>query len=191
MKSISRQCINVLVAFVVIFVLSIPISVLAEEEEEKDSYVGLDLNVMSLSVGGETYTPLNLRAKMGLVMFPDLIPVLAFEAHFGFSLTEATNTVDGNDIALNVGNYVGFYTRASYEVEDVVNLYGLLGLATAQLQGNTKTIGSDTQSGFSLGLGAGFSLPYDIDGNVEIMQLVSGKNFDIYMLSFGVSYKIM
>ena len=189
-KNISRQYVRLLWLCMALFVVCLPNISMAAEEEEKDTYAGVDLNVIAMDVDGETYMPTNLRAKLGLVMFPDLIPVLSFETHFGFSLTDDTATLDGNDATLWVGNYVGFYARASHEVEDIVNLYGLLGLSSAQLKGDTGPLDHDTASGLSLGVGASFGLPFNLDGNVEIMQLVNGDSFNIFMLSFGVSYKL-
>jgi len=189
-KSICRHWSNLLLVLAVIIVVNTPNIALAAEEEEKDTYAGVDLNVMALNALGKTYTPLNLRAKLGLVMFPDLIPVLSFESHFGFNLTDSVNNVDGQDVTLWVHNYVGAYARASFELQDAINLYGLLGAAVIQLKGDTGPLKKDTESGISLGFGANFGLPFGMDGNVEIMQLVNGSSYDIYMLSIGVSYKL-
>lgn len=153
------------------------------------TYAGVDLNYTNLQALGATYNPINMRAKLGVVLLPDIIPVLAFETQFGFDLTDDTNTINGRDVSLSINYFVGFYARASYDVADFVSIYGLLGMAAAQLDGNTIFLEDDTETGFSFGLGASFTMPLDIDANIEVMQLVNGNAFEIYMASIGASYK--
>ena len=165
-----------------------PKSVLAFEDGTY-TYAGLDVNYINMEAMGVTYNPVNLRGKLGVLMLPDIIPALAFESQFGVDLTEATNTVNGTPVTLKLNYYVGFYARASYDVADFVSIYGLLGMAAAQLEGDTVFLEDDTETGFSFGLGFTFSLPFNIDGGIEVMQLVNGNAFDIYMASLGASYK--
>ena len=157
--------------------------------DDNYTYAGADLNYSNLRALGETYNPINLRGKLGVVLLPDIIPVLAFETQFGFDLTEDTNTINGEEISLSINYYVGFYARLSYDIADFVSVYGLLGMAAAQLDGNTILLQDDTETGFSYGLGFMFGLPFDIDGSIEVMQLVNGDAFEIYMASIGASYK--
>ena len=157
--------------------------------DDNYTYAGADLNYSNMRAFGETFNPINLRAKLGVALLPDTIPVLAFETQFGIDVTEDTNTINGADVSLSINYYVGFYARLSYDIADFVSVYGLLGLAAAQLDGDTLGLQDDTETGFSYGLGFMFGLPFDIDGSIEVMQLVSGDAFDIYMASLGASYK--
>jgi hypothetical protein len=161
-----------------------------EEEGEKDIYAGADISFASLSAKGETFSPITLRGRLGLVVLPDLEPTLSVEAHFGFDVTDDTSKINGNDVTLRLNNYVAAYGRASQQVLEKMSVYGLLGFSAVQLQGNTEAIGDDTATGLSFGVGAMLGLPYDIDGYVEVMQLVNGDAFDIYTFSIGVSYKL-
>ena len=161
----------------------------AYARDDSYTYAGVDLNYSNLSALGATYNPINLRAKLGVVLLPDTIPVLAFETQFGFDLTDDTNTINGNDVSLSINYFVGFYARASYDFADFASIYGLLGMSAAQLEGDTIFLEDDTETGFSFGLGATFAMPFDIDANIEVMQLVNGDAFEIYMASIGASYK--
>lgn len=164
--------------------------VFAAEKEDKDVYAGVDINAMAISVEGESLNTFNMRFKLGLDMFPDLIPMLSLESHFGFDLTEDSATINGTDATLHLNHYIGLYVKASHEIEDVVSFYGLLGFAATQMQGDTAVLKDETVTGLSFGLGAGFAMPWDLEGNVEVMQLVNGDAFDVMMLSFGVRYRM-
>ncbi|WP_455223150.1 outer membrane beta-barrel protein [Kaarinaea lacus] len=161
----------------------------AQEEDGGYTYAGADVNFMNLDALNATYNPINMRAKLGVILLPDLIPVLALETHFGFGLTNDTNTFNGQDIELGVDYYVGIYARASHEVADFVSVYGLLGAAVAQLDGDTLFVKDDTKSSLSYGLGAIFKAPLDIDVSIEVMQLIGSDVYDVYMASLGASYK--
>lgn len=161
-----------------------------EEQGEKDIYGGVDISFANLSAKDETFSPITLRGRLGLVVLPDLEPKLSFEAHFGFDVTDDTARINGNDVTLRLNNYVAAYGRASQQVLEKMSVYGLLGFSAVQLQGNTEAIGDDTATGLSFGVGAMLGLPYDIDGYVEIMQLVNGDAFDIYTFGIGISYKL-
>ncbi len=157
--------------------------------DDSYTYAGLDVNYTNMKALGVTYNPINLRAKLGVLLMPDIIPALAFESQFGIDATDDTNTFNGTDVTLGINYYIGFYLRASFDVADFASIYGLLGMSAAQLNGDTIFLEDDTESGFSYGLGFTFGLPFDIDGSIEVMQLVNGNAFDIYMASIGASYK--
>lgn len=185
-----NQC-RALVAVLFLVALNLPFNAaLAQEFDDGTyTYAGADINFISMDALNATYNPINMRARLGVILLPDLIPVLALESHFGFGLTDDTNTFDGQDITFGVNYYVGVYARASHEVADFVSVYGLLGAAVAQLNGDTIFVQDDTKSSLSFGLGAIFKAPLDIDVDVEVMQLIGSDVFDIYMVSLGASYK--
>ncbi len=171
--------------------ITIPGIVLAAEEpEEKDVYLGTDLNLTAINVGSESLSTVNMRVKVGLDMFTDIIPMLSLESHFGFDLTEDSATINGFDANLHLNHYIGLYVKASHEIEDVVKFYGLLGFAAAQLQGDTFVLEDDTATGLSIGFGAGFYLPLDLEGTIEVMQLVNSDSYDVLMFSLGVNYRM-
>lgn len=184
--------ITLLVCFLIaaIMVLDSPTSLAQEEDEEKVTYIGADFSFASMDAGGQTYSPVTLRGRLGLVVLPDLVPALSFEGHIGVDITDDSNTVNGNIVTLRLNNYAGMYARASQQVVDIVTVYGLLGFSAVQLKGDTQFLKGDTETGLSFGAGATFALPFDIDGYVEAMQLVNGDAFDIYTFSIGVSYKL-
>ena len=156
----------------------------------RDPQAVYDLNLAAISVEGESLNTVNMRLKVGLDMFPDPVPMLSLESHFGFDFTEDSATINGTDATLHLNNYIGLYVKASHEIEDLVKFYGLLGFAAAQLQGDTFVLEDDTATGLSLAIGAGFNLPFDLEGTVEIMQLVNSDAYDVMMFSFGVNYRM-
>jgi len=162
----------------------------AEEEEDKDVYLGADFSFAAINVGSESLNTMNMRLKVGLDMFTDIIPKLTLESHFGFDITDDSAPINGIDAALHINNFIGLYVKASHEIEDVVNFYGLLGFAAAQMKGDTVVLKDDTVTALSFGVGAGFNLPFDLEGTVEIMQLVNGDAYDILLFSFGVNYRM-
>ena len=44
--------------------------------DDNYTYAGADLNYSNLRALGETYNPINLRGKLGVVLLLDIIPVL-------------------------------------------------------------------------------------------------------------------
>ena len=187
MGNLDRQFRLLLVIPAVVILMLQVQSALAQDDDY--TYAGVDLNYSSLDALGVTYNPITVRAKLGVVLLPDIVPLFAFETQFGVDIADDTNTINGQPVSLGINYYVGFYARASYEFADVASVYGLLGLSAAQLYGNVILLGGDTETGLSFGLGATFNLPFDIDGSIEVMQLVNGDYFDIYMASIGASYK--
>ena len=184
-----RKVLAALSFLVICFPVNYALAQAQDDDDENYTYAGADLNFTSMDALGATYNPINMRAKLGVILLPDIIPVLAFESQFGFELTDDTNTVNGQAVSLRIDYYIGVYARASHEVVDYVSVYGLLGFAVAQLGGDTLLLQDDTQSSLSFGLGAIFKAPLDIDVNVEVMQLINAGAFDIYMASLGASYK--
>lgn len=162
----------------------------ANEPEEKDVYLGTDLSLAVINVENESLNTVNMRLKLGLDMFPDLIPMLSLESHFGFDFTEDTATINGSDATLHINNFIGLYAKASHEIEDIITFYGLLGFAASQMQGDTFVLEDDTATGLSFGIGAGFGLPLDLEGTIEIMQLVNSDAYDVLLFSFGVNYRM-
>jgi len=162
----------------------------AEEPEEKDVYIGAAFDMAALNVEGETLNTMNMKVKVGLDMFTDVIPMLSLESHFGFDLTDDSANINGFDASLHVNNYIGLYLKASHEIEEVVKFYGLIGFAAAQMQGDTFVLKDDTVTGISFGVGAGFNMPFDLEGTIEIMQLVNGDAYDILLFSLGVNYRM-
>ena len=170
-------------------VMSVP-SMAAEPKKDKDVYLGADLSLAAISVGSASLNTSNIRLKVGLDMFEDIIPVLSLESHFGFDLTDDSAQINGTNASLHINNFIGVYLKASHEIEDVVRFYGLLGFAAAQMQGDTFVLKDETATGLSFGIGAGFSLPFDLEGTVEVGQLVNSDSYDVLMFSFGVNYRM-
>lgn len=166
------------------------VSLAAKEPEVKDVYLGTDFNLTAISVGSESLSTVNMRLKVGLDLFPDLIPVLSLESHFGFDITEDSATINGTEATLHLNNFLGLYVKASHEIEDIVKFYGLLGFAAAQMEGDTFVLEDETATGLSFAIGAGFGLPLDLEGTVEFMQLVNSDSYDVMMFSLGVNYRM-
>lgn len=161
-----------------------------EEPEDKDVYMGADLNFTAINVGSESLNTLNLRFKLGLDMSTDIIPLLSMESHFGFDITEDSATVDNVDANFHLNHYIALYLKASHEIEDVVRFYGLIGFAAAQMQGDVFVLEDEIATSLSYGLGAGFQMPFDLEGTVEIMQLINSDTYDVMMFSLGVNYRM-
>jgi opacity protein-like surface antigen len=190
-KKLIRQIIKIFLLMGLLIPSVANFALAAEEPEEKDVYLGADLNFVSLKIGSESLSTTNMRFKVGLDMFPDLIPQLSLESHFGFDLTEDSANINGFNANLYLNNYLGLYVKASHEFEDVLSIYGLLGFSAAQLKGDTFVLQDRSATSPSLGFGASFGMPFDLEGNVEVMQLISSSDkFDVLLLSFGVAYRM-
>jgi len=165
-------------------------AVYAAEEEEKDVYLGATFDTAAINVGGESLNTMNMRVRLGLDMFTEIIPMISLESHFGFDLTDDSANINGTDASLHLNSYIGLYMKASHEIEDVVKFYGLVGFAATQLKGDTFVLQDDTVTGLSFGVGAGFNLPFNFEGTVELMQLVNGDPYDVLLFSLGINYRM-
>ncbi|NOZ54406.1 MAG: porin family protein [Gammaproteobacteria bacterium] len=179
-----------------IAVLAVALPVIAAEEDKlKDAYIGADVSFIGLDVEGVTYSPVATRIRLGIDLLTDVKPKVSIESHFGFNITEETNTIQvsgtATDATLTLNYYLGLYARASMDVSDTITAYGLLGFTSAQISGDTLLLSNgDTESGLSLGVGGLVQLPFGIDGFVEVMQLVNGDNFDALAISVGILRKL-
>ena len=190
MRNFTNKCLPLIMMVILYGAVSFKTVLAAEEPEEKDVYLGAAFDLAAINAEGESLNTMNMRVRAGLDMFTDIIPMLSLESHFGFDITDDTANINGSDAALHINNYIGLYVKASHEIEDVVKFYGLLGFAATQLKGDTFVLKDETATGLSFGVGAGFNLPFDLEGTVEVMQLVNGDAYDILLFSLGVNYRM-
>ena len=180
----------VMVVFVTFMLVAGNATAADEVEARSDAFFGADVvyNVLNIERAGAEFNPLTVRLRLGIDVFPDIIPSIALESHFMFDLTEDEQDVGGQTAAIKIDHAASILARPYFELSDVVVLYGLVGFTVAQIQGDTQIMGKDdTESGFSIGVGAQFELPFEINGNVEASQLITGDKVDLFALSFGIS----
>ena len=142
-------------------------------------YVGGNVGVSGINVSDSKYDINSQTSLIGLDAGYQLLPYLAIEGRYGFSLNDTFQDI-GVD---NDRNYWGIYAKPSYEVMDV-KLYALVGYGKI-----------NNKEGFSGGLG----LAYPIAGNVEVfadyVYFDSNSDFgkvfieDAGVASVGLNYK--
>lgn len=166
-----------------------PVRAADEVDARSDAFFGADVvyNVLNIEAANTDFSPITARLRLGIDIFPDIIPSIALETHFMFDLTEDEQDVGGQTAAIKIDHAVALLARPYFELSDSIILYGLVGFTAVQIEGGDAITAEDTESGFSIGVGGQFALPFDINGNVEAIQAITGDEVDLFSLSFGIS----
>ena len=158
------------------------------------AYAGVDLNGMTLDISNASYSPKTVGARVGLTIFPDMVPAISLESHMGVGVGDDTQAINGSNVKVRLATYLGIYVRGDFNLMQKGSLYLLLGAASAQLSGpfgsNNALPNDDTDSGYSYGVGASYTLPWDLKLYLEYTQLVDGNSFRVSGIGLGVTHSI-
>lgn len=177
------------------FVLSILLSLSALVDAplshaDDSTYMGLDVTSATLDIGNVSYTPTTMRARIGLTLFPDMVPAISLESHVGFSVADDTQKISGSDVTVKLTTYLGLYARGDFHLGKSASVYLLLGAASAQLSGPFGTVSGlpndDTESSYSYGLGASYKLPWKMKLYLEYDNFIDGNSFSVSGIGLGV-----
>lgn len=182
--------------------------------EKSGTYVGFDFANMrvnfpeSVSTPEWQHTERMARARIGVVLLPELMPGLALESHLamGTSNEEVDYSspnpeVGDRVIDLKLETIMGLYVRSDFYSDDSTSAYGLLGMASAQSSSRHRDIASnsdgitepETQSGISFGLGFTYAFTDAITMQLEYMNVVrsdSDLGFSVSGVSIGFNFAL-
>jgi len=144
------------------------IQVELEEEEKKDFYTGLGMNigqVKSYDYGSDTVVGITVKAGYNLYEY------------FAVEFRGSTDFHNSDQLGLDYS--YGFYLKPQYVVNEEINIYGLLGYTKTKISFDNEVafngIGNDytTQGGFSFGVGVGYKLDEDWSLFADITRLIN------------------
>ena len=174
---------------VILFVLSV-FSTCSYADNES-IYFGAGISAWDYDVSG--YEKLSLKSVEGKLGYSTNKHV-SLELRFGLGVGEDTTTSNEVELDLEIKNYLSLYMKPEY-VYERFNLYGLLGFTKSKLEAHARADGfpsqskTDTDRGFSYGLGISYSLADSISTNIEWKSLLD-ENYKISGLTIGFDYKI-
>jgi len=119
---------------------------------------------------------------------------LSIEGRVGLGVGDDSVTDDRVKLDLEVDNYLSVYLKPAYSSQNF-GVYGLLGFTKAKLSADISYMGisdsiSDSDSSFSYGLGAGFSVADGTSISLEWKQLIDADDYELSGFSVGVDFAI-
>lgn len=163
-------------------------------EFKPEFYLGANFGTYQMSQSEEpvyaSFTSWNIDALAGVKLFP----YLAIEGRVGAGLNEdeeTHRTVDnpaGVPVKLQNTLYSAVYLRPMIS-NDLATLYGLLGYAYAEFDGEpANPAGDANHDGLSYGIGASWVLNPKVDVRVEWKSLINAEALGVRGGSIGFTY---
>jgi hypothetical protein len=169
-----------------------------------DTYIGLDIGQANLDLPRTSASPVLLRGRFGIIVFPESASKFGFEAHMGFGTSEesATRTagIFNEEVKVELETVLGLYARTEFINVGIVGVYGLLGFSAVQTgpafqalndDGSPRPVlNTDTSTGLSYGLGVTFFVNKLVTVQLETLQIQEGDSeldFDVSSVSLGVT----
>jgi len=180
--------------------------------EKSGTYIGFDFSNVIVNFPQAVTTPewqhteRMARARIGVMLLPDIFPGLALESQLAMGASPetvnfpSTDPVVGQlDRKLQLETVIGLYIRGDMYNDSDTSVYGLLGIASAQSSsrhvdklGVTDGIREpETQTGISFGLGFTYAFSTTTSMQVEYMSVVrkqSEVGFDVRSASVGFNF---
>lgn len=185
------------------------------QAENSGTYIGFDYSNMIVKFPQSVTTPKlqhterMVRARIGVMLFPEAFPGLALESHLAMGATgedvnyDSTDPNVGNrDTQLELETIIGLYVRGDFYSSDGTSLYGMLGLASAQsgprriaptTQGEQEITEPETESGLSYGLGFTYAYSDKTSLQLEFMSVArktTEAGFDVSGVSVGFNVSL-
>ena len=184
----------------------------AANAENSGTYVGFDFTNMVVNFPYSVTTPewrhteRMARARIGVILMPDLFPGLALESHLAMGASGETAPHDSpnaqvghRDVDLKLETIMALYIRGDFYNDHDTSMYGLLGIASAQTSSRYVTVPGtsdsirepETQSGVSFGLGFTYAYSEKVSFQLEYLSVVrkqSDLGFDVSGASVGFNF---
>lgn len=148
-------------------------------------YAGAGLSFVNIDADPLDGTATALRGKVGYVF----IPFLSVEAHLGLGLTEAEDTLLGNDYDLSLDTWYGIYARGQYTLAPQLTIYGLAGFTQGTFEASGPGIDdSEDESDFSWGFGADYQFSERFGAHADWMMLINKDDGEASAFTLGAHY---
>lgn len=140
-------------------------------------YVGIDYQQGEFELdNGATAKPAAVRLRAG----SEVTPYIAVEAHAAFGVQDDDLNVPGASYQVNLNGLYAVYVRPQVKLGDAVTVYGLLGVAYADLEAELKqpVPGLQSQKGFdsrgSFGGGVDIKVTDSLRLNADYVDYIDG-----------------
>lgn len=177
----------------VVFILSAVSFAAAAQPESGDSYIGGQYASVGYDEDGFPEVEPSALVLRGGQFINDNF---AIEGRFGFGLSDdsAATNINGYDVdvAIDIKRIFGVYGKGYLPVNDVFGVYGVFGFTDAKLEatasnGSVSETVSQSDSGFSYGIGFDVFVKDSLSVNGEYMSYLDESGYTADALSFGGS----
>ena len=135
---------------------------------------------------GYSITPSVIAGRFGM-KFTDR---LAGELLLGTAARGDSTNVDGVSVNVKIKNVVGLYLKGTLPVADKFSVFGRVGYTRAKIQGSALGVTvSDSDSGFSYGVGAQYDFTNQVYGMLDYMSYYDRNGTTIRGPAIGVGMK--
>ena len=147
------------------------------------NYANISYNENSMA---QEYHPTALIGRYGV----NTTKYFSFEGRLGTVLSEDTHQIDLTDVTVDLDYIFGLYGIGHINIMQSSSIYAVLGItqveATISIPGLQST--TDSESGFSYGIGTNISVTNTVQFNIEYMQYLDKSEVDLSALSVGLKF---
>lgn len=150
-------------------------------------YLGANYTSMTFSEDGidTEYNPTALIGRYGV----NTTKYFSFEGRVGTGLSGDTQRLFFTDTTLDLDSMFGLYGIGHINIMSSSSLYGLLGITQVKATVSTPGLQStDSESGFSYGIGTDISISDGAQINLEYTQYLDESNVDLSAFSIGLKF---
>ena len=174
---------NIFIAVSAATTLAVSVPVLADPYSEGTGYFGAGLSQLTFKPDGSSddVSPSAVIGRLGYFVADQV----AVEARVGFGLSDDSI----GDVDVELDRLFGVYGVGHLPIDEKWSIYGLIGYtdaeATASAGGFSAT---DSDSGFTLGLGAEFFITPEFGLNLEYTRYLDESGYELSSLALGGKY---
>lgn len=150
-------------------------------------YLAVNYTNMTFSENGidTEYNPTALIGRYGV----NTTKYFSFEGRVGMGLSGDTQRLFFTDVTLDIDSMFGLYAIGHINIIPALSLYGVLGITQVKATVSAPELQStDSESGFSYGIGTDISISEGTQINFEYTQYLDESNVDISALSIGLKF---
>ena len=154
--------------------------------QNEQYYAELNYSLPKAEASGYSATPSVIAGRFGM-KFTDQ---LAGEVFLGTSASSDATTQGGLKVNVKIKDVVGLYLKGTLPVADKFSVFGRVGYVRAKIE--ASAIGgtvSDSDSGFSYGVGAQYDFTPQVYGMLDYMSFYDRHGATIMGPTIGVGMK--
>jgi len=154
-----------------------------------DSYFGGGYHLGKYEESGiPSASPTALKLEYGKYITDSI----AIEGHFAFGLKEDTVSVEGINLDLEIKQAISLFVKGDLNLNESVNLYGLLGFTKGKLKVSAPGYDlstTESDSGLSYGAGIESITANGLIFSAEYIMYLSEDDYDYSGFNFGIAKK--
>jgi opacity protein-like surface antigen len=164
-------------------------------DTEDKNYIGIQYGVGDYSEEGisKSYDPTAYMIRIGRYFSPNF----SIEGRLGSGLDDDTQFLPefgpgGLDVSLELDTIIGIYGVWHMNLSESSSIYGILGASdvegTASVSGFPAAKDSNSESGYSYGIGADIGVSDNVALNIEYINYLDKSNVELSAIALGAVF---